>query len=68
MWAEFCDIYSPNAEKEEEEIMMLTNLKCPVCGSIFSVGIDIKEKTCTSEKCPKCKTEIGIDINYNEKE
>ncbi|WWU65593.1 hypothetical protein QJR26_04325 [Clostridium baratii] len=45
---------------------MLTNLKCPVCGTIFSIGIDFKEKKCTSERCPKCETEIVIEINDKE--
>lgn len=40
--------------------MILTNIKCPVCEAIFSVGIDKEKKTCTSKSCPKCKVEIEV--------
>jgi predicted Zn-ribbon and HTH transcriptional regulator len=41
--------------------MILTNIKCPICGTVFSVGIDKEKKTCTSKNCPKCKTEIEVE-------
>lgn len=40
--------------------MIMTNIECPICKAVFSVGIDVKEKTCTAKECPKCKTEIKI--------
>lgn len=41
--------------------MILTNIKCPVCGTVFSVGINTKDMTCTSKSCPKCKVEIEVE-------
>lgn len=43
--------------------MILTNITCPVCGIIFSVGVgvDTEKKTCTTKNCPKCKVEIEVE-------
>lgn len=41
--------------------MKLTNIQCPICGVIFSVGVDTVKKTCTSKNCPKCKIEIVVE-------
>lgn len=40
--------------------MILTNIECPICGAIFSIGIDKEKKIYTAKECPKCKT--GIEI------
>lgn len=38
MWAEFCDIYSPNAElNEREEIKMI---KIPFCYKVWGLSVD----------------------------
>lgn len=42
--------------------MILTNIECPICKAIFSVGVDAETKTCTSKCCPKCKTEIELEV------
>lgn len=42
--------------------MIFTVVKCPKCGVIFSVAIDTEKKTCSSSKCPRCKTEIEVEI------
>lgn len=42
--------------------MILTNIKCPICGTIFSVCIDTDNKICTSKNCPKCKNKIEVEV------